>query len=51
LLQRAVELDPNYALALAWLARTQQSIDAQHFRFPSASEVDQYARMAQKQLS
>lgn len=48
LLLRAVELDPNYALALAWLARTQYAIDAQHFRFPSAAEVERYVRLAQR---
>jgi adenylate cyclase len=48
LLQRAVELDPNYALALAWFARTQFNIDVQHFRFPSAAEVDRYVRIAQR---
>ena len=48
LLQRAVELDPNYPLALAWLARTQWSIDSQHFRFPSIAEVDRYVRIAQR---
>jgi TolB-like protein len=48
LLQRAIELDPNYPLALAWLARTQYSIDAQNFRFPSAAEVNRYVRMAQR---
>jgi TolB-like protein/DNA-binding winged helix-turn-helix (wHTH) protein len=48
LLQHAVELDPNYSLALAWLARTQWSIDSQHFRFPSAAEVDRYVHLAQR---
>ena len=48
MLQRAVELEPNYALALAWLARTQYNIDNQHFRFPSAAEVDRYVRIAQR---
>jgi len=48
LLQRAVELDPNYPIALAWLARTQYGMDAQHFRFPSAAEVDQYVCIAQR---
>lgn len=48
LLQRAIDFDPNYAAALAWLARTQWAIDSQHFRFPSASEVDQYVRVAQR---
>jgi len=47
LLQRAIELDPNYPLALAWLARAQFASDAQHFRFPTAAEVDRYVRMAQ----
>ena len=47
LLQRAVELDPNYPLALAWLARTQYNIDLQNFRFPSAAEVDRYVHIAQ----
>jgi TolB-like protein/Tfp pilus assembly protein PilF len=48
LLQRAVELDPNYPLALAWLARTRYAMDAQNFRFPSAAEVDRYVSMAQR---
>lgn len=48
LLQRAIELDPNYPIALAWLARTQFNMDVQHFRFPSAAEVDRYARLAQR---
>lgn len=48
LLQRAVEIDPNYAFALAWLARTQWAIDSQHFRFPSISEVDQCVCIAQR---
>lgn len=48
LLLCAVELDSNYALALAWLARTQYAIDTQHFRFPSAAEVEQYVRFAQR---
>jgi TolB-like protein/tetratricopeptide (TPR) repeat protein len=47
-LQRAIALDPYYALALAWLARTQYNVDAQHFRFPSTAEVDQYVRAARK---
>ncbi|HME25012.1 MAG TPA: winged helix-turn-helix domain-containing protein [Acetobacteraceae bacterium] len=48
LLERAIELDPNSPLALAWLARTQYSMDAQNFRFPTAAEVDRYVRMAQR---
>jgi TolB-like protein/Tfp pilus assembly protein PilF len=48
LLQRAVELDPNYPLALAWLAHTQFNIDSQHFRFPSTAKVDRYVRIAQR---
>jgi TolB-like protein/Tfp pilus assembly protein PilF len=48
LLQRAVEIDPDYALALAWLARTQFNIDIQHFRVPSVSEVGQYVRSTQR---
>ncbi len=48
LLQRAVELDPNYPLALAWLARVHYNMDALHLRFPSASEVDHYVRIAQR---
>lgn len=47
-LQHALELDPNYALALAWLPRTQYVVDCQHFRFPSVFEVDRYVRMAQR---
>lgn len=34
LLQRAIELDPNYALALAWLPRTQFTMDCQDSGFP-----------------
>jgi TolB-like protein/DNA-binding winged helix-turn-helix (wHTH) protein len=48
LLQRALELDPNYPLALAWFARTQFNIDVQHFRIPSRAEVDCYVCMAQR---
>jgi adenylate cyclase len=48
LLQRAIELDPNYPLALALLARAQSNIDAQHFRFPTAADVDRYVRIAQR---
>jgi TolB-like protein len=51
LLQRAVELDSDYPLALAWLARTLWSIDSQHFRFPSAAEVDRYVRIAQRAVA
>jgi TolB-like protein len=48
LLRDAVELDPNYALALALLARASWLASAMHWTCPTEAELGQYVQMARR---